>query len=414
MNYKSDSIIVTTIILMVFSSLTIPPIIEIGGISLRFDDFLLIFAIAILPFYFSKIKINALGMTFIIFCIFAFFSILWGYAHLAVPSSIRDFNEYLRILKNCLFILLSSTADLKELKKSTYRLIFITSWIIIIIALIEYANPIGIGKIITKAFSQSERHTASAYDYSRRIVITGGDPNTGGAIILYILLAEVAFLSHRINFLSIIRIFFLVVFLLISGSRTNFLIFVILVVFIIFTDKNIRPGIKILAIFSLLCIIFLMWSKISYIILGFALFLSGENTSWIERIRRQKEAIQFFFQSPLFGWGPAKVIHPTIVDGEYALLLSRYGIFGIFLILLFILMDKFKYFYALTRNKYLESQPWLKLSIYLAIMAMILMITNNLFSSYQLFLYFALIQIISIRTYKSERMKEKIQKNWNN
>lgn len=410
MNYKFHSLIITIVISMAFSSLALPPMVRFGEIALRIDDILLILAIAILPFYVLKIKINALAKTFIIFCIFAFFSILWGYVNLAVPSSTRDINEYLRILKSFLFILLSSTADLEKLKKNTYRLIFVTSWIIIIIALIEYVNPIGIGEIITKAFTLSERHTRSAYDSSRRIVITGGDPNTGGAIILYILLAEIAFLRHRIDFLSIIRISFLVIFLLISGSRTNFLIFISVVVFILFTEKNIKPGIKILGICFISCIVFLMWSNISYITLGLALFLSGENTSWIERIRRQSEAIQYFLQSPIFGWGPAKAIHSTTVDGEYALLLSRYGIFGIFSVLVFILMDKLKYFHALTSNKYSESQPWLKLSIYLTIMAIILMITNNLFSGYQLFLFFALIQVISIRTYKAERMKDKLKR----
>ena len=65
-----------------------------------------------------------------------------------------------------------------------------------------------------------------------------------------------------------------------------------------------------------------------YLTVGFSTFQSGENTSMLIRYLRWKEAFELFLKSPILGWGPAKSIHTTIVDGEHFMLLRRYGLLG--------------------------------------------------------------------------------------
>ena len=67
---------------------------------------------------------------------------------------------------------------------------------------------------------------------------------------------------------------------------------------------------------------------------GLTTFVKGENNSMLIRYVNWFDAWNLFKQSPLFGWGPAKSVHETIVDGEHFLLLRRYGLIGYGLIIL--------------------------------------------------------------------------------
>jgi O-antigen ligase len=54
------------------------------------------------------------------------------------------------------------------------------------------------------------------------------------------------------------------------------------------------------------------------------------------RIAIWRSHLRLFQESPVFGWGPGKSRHDTVVDSEYVLYLRRYGVVGLaFLLLLY-------------------------------------------------------------------------------
>jgi len=117
----------------------------------------------------------------------------------------------------------------------------------------------------------------------------------------------------------------------------------------------------------------------------------------IIRYQLWTDALNLFLQSPFFGWGPAKAIHTTIVDGEHFMLLRRYGIIGYLLIIylllgysLVFLKNKKKISYVGGRIEMLAFT-----SFFTCLVIFVIMITNNFFSGYQLMpLYVVMITLV--------------------
>ena len=87
--------------------------------------------------------------------------------------------------------------------------------------------------------------------------------------------------------------------------------------------------------FGIIIFVFIFFNT-PYLYLGVSSLLNGTNNSVLVRLSNFIESIELFQQSPILGWGPAKIIHKTIADGEYFLILRRYGILGIFTFMSFV------------------------------------------------------------------------------
>jgi len=130
--------------------------------------------------------------------------------------------------------------------------------------------------------------------------------------------------------------------------------------------------------------------NLEYIVIGIETALEGKNNSFNVRIENILQAYERFTQAPLFGWGPAKMIHSTIIDSELALIMQRYGIlgfisFGLFYVYLY------RRAFILRRYKNLFAD----LTIVMGLIFMVVMFTNNVFSGYQLMSIFILLIIVN-------------------
>jgi O-antigen ligase len=140
----------------------------------------------------------------------------------------------------------------------------------------------------------------------------------------------------------------------------------------------------------------LLFSKFQYISDGLTLAMSGENTSLLARFAHWDAALNEFYLSPIFGLGPGKGTMTTIVDGEYFLLLRRYGILGTMIICYTIFMMPF---WQPNRTKP-KSDKWIVLNYsikYFSLVIFFTMITNSFFSGYQLFLPYDFLCTVSYR-----------------
>ena len=75
------------------------------GIDIRLDD---IMALLLIPFLLTvkpNFKVNRLVVSYVIILIFFAISTVHGYFLLGVPYSLRDVNEFVRVLKPFLIIL---------------------------------------------------------------------------------------------------------------------------------------------------------------------------------------------------------------------------------------------------------------------------------------------------------------------
>jgi len=133
--------------------------------------------------------------------------------------------------------------------------------------------------------------------------------------------------------------------------------------------------------------------KIPYIYIGLTTLIQGDNTSLLARFVKMKDAYILFTQSPLFGWGPAKGMHITVVDSEWFLLLRRYGSIGMLAFLGFMFYNNLR-IYLNRRMMYFRDKELYALSmlaIAYSLTLFVVMITNNFLSGYQLLLPYCLI-----------------------
>ncbi len=157
--------------------------------------------------------------------------------------------------------------------------------------------------------------------------------------------------------------------------------------------------------------------ELDYIITGLELFFQGNNNSVNVRIENLYQAMDWFEDSIIFGYGPAKAIHPTVIDSEYALILGRYGIVGVFVFGFYIFTSIRKSVNLLILHNCKKPTAVSALSVY-ATFGLVLMLTNNLFSGYQLmapFVVFGMcLELFEIRNNKIIKGKYIMNKLMNN
>ena len=83
----------------------------------------------------------------------------------------------------------------------------------------------------------------------------------------------------------------------------------------------------------------------------------------------------------------AKAIHTTVVDGEYFLLLRRYGIIGLFFVISFCIKSSYAAFLKINKKNNLLPADYRVIHntfVLYSLSIFIIMITNCVFSGYQL------------------------------
>ncbi len=353
------------------------------GIDIRIDDLIALFLIPLLLIVRPNFKINRLIISYSLILLLFFVSTLFGYLYLSVPHSLRDLNEFVRVLKPFLIIIAVSYCDSDKFFKKMHSFFIYGAIFIILIGFMEFFDVPGYRKLISLIYTG---HRFENLDRVRTILMAG-DPNIAAALILYFvtyILQTMLMTKNKIR--NSFILLFLIVILLMTSSRTLLIVFVVILFASLLHHFQNNKFFSFMVLSLCLILILPIIQYFDYIVIGFSTFSEGKNTSMLLRYQQWAEAFNLFLKSPIIGWGPAKEIHTTIVDSEHLLLLRRYGVLGYLAVFNFI----FGFIWVLfrKRRKFSSLNLFHKrialTSLFSCLMIFILMITNNFFSGYQL------------------------------
>ncbi|MBK8453864.1 MAG: O-antigen ligase family protein [Thiofilum sp.] len=323
----------------------------------------------------------------------ALFSWAAGYSS-PVSGDIIESIKYLQFVPYMMAITFIGIASLSHL----HKLLFWSAILVLLIGYIQVLNiPFLAEWLLKKYLGADSSHLASALA-GYRITITGSDPNIGAVIASFFsIYFTTLFLKEKTYKYLIFALLFS--FLILSTqSRTILGAFLSTFSFYFLFFYKLNFIIKIILLTLLITsIIFLVFSlELQYIYLGAQLTSEGENESLNIRLDNFSLAIERFYESPLFGMGPAKSEFSTVIDSEYALIIQRYGILGIFLFGFYII-----YLLRLAMRN-ISSQWGITLFIFI-IFSCVTMTTNNIFSGYQLMSIIVLLNITCVLHEKQNR-----------
>ena len=327
----------------IFSAIVLPPLSSLPGLpSIRFEEllFLLVFPLLILKR--EPVKKDRLYNYFVIavisFGAAILFSTFYGRYILSVPVTGRDFFELLKVFKLLIVVVAISRFNLSE--SEIYKLLYVivfSFFVSSIIGLMQYYSILGFERITAPYYFSSR-----LFDVHNRMMGTFLNPNTYGSVVTLGTIVTGVLAFYEKDYGRKVLLFFLVIFFsfVIALTQSRTAIVVLALGLIILIGLNSYEG-----RFSIKKLVFLIVGIIITVTL-FIGFLSdevitrlstlsniSEDKSWQMRLFAWYLNLSIFSESILFGWGPAKMIHTTIVDSEYILVLRRYGIigFGIYL-----------------------------------------------------------------------------------
>lgn len=333
---------------VLFSSIVLPPLSALPGLpDIRVEEllFFLLFPLLILQRE-SKGK-NRL-YNYFIYAVIAFgfaivVSLLHGRYVLGVPLTGSDYFELLKAFKLLIVVAAISRFNLntEDIYKLLYVVVF-SFFISSVIGLMQFYGILGLERI-TGPYYFAER----IYDVHNRMMGTFFNPNTyGTALTLGVIVASVLVFYEKVVFRKVFLSFLVILLsftLALTQSRTAIIVLLIalIIVFGLNTFKS-RLTFKQVAIlltgFLVVSVLFIGLLSDEIITRFATLSDIAEDASWQMRLLAWYLNLTIFYESIIFGWGPAKAIHTTIVDSEYILVLRRYGIFGFtFYILIYLI-----------------------------------------------------------------------------
>jgi len=378
------------ILLTVFSCYFIPGI-QLGLLQIRIDDFFILVVLPLIFLYKPRIYRNPIIISLFVISFFMIISLIYGYIFLGVSKSVRDFNELVRLSKPLIFSIFISRCQAKYLIQKVDLIMPFLSLGLIILGFIQFFNIAGLGSLIGSLYAP-QHHIEAMIGHSKRIVLVGSNPNVAAAIaMLFFLYNFFRALLYREK-VSYLYTVLLLIIILMTSSRTAILALGTIFFVFLLSSKSVKKLKKIFLITILIIIFLSLYNKFKYIAYGFELALKGENTSLIKRFYNWNEALNYFSKSPYLGWGFAKGNMTTIVDGEYFLLLRRFGLIGFLVIIITIFFMPFwgDKMYNLTKDFLI----WSSVLKYYTIVVFYVMITNTFFSGYQLFIPYIFFSII--------------------
>lgn len=383
---------------LIFSSIVLPPITVFPGPDIRVEELFYFLVFPLLIIYKEK-PAGDIYLTYFAYSVLAFgaaivISLNYGKYFLGVPTSLNDYFELLKVLK--LFIVVITISRFKLTKKEIHRLLYVVVFSFLLstfIGLMQYYGLLGFDRI-TAPYYFAER----LYDVHNRMMGTFFNPNTyGTAVTLGIIVNLVLFFYEskpdRKLFL-VLSAGILAFTIALTQSRTALIVLFIAFLSILFLNVakrqlRVKQIIKILGFTTILLLI--IASLLSEQIMTRFLSLAdiSLDMSWNMRLMAWYLNLQLFFDSFLLGWGPAKIIHTSIVDSEYILILRRYGLIGfsIYMLIYFIPLVRA---YIMSRNEKIKGLMG-QIVVAGTLIFLIGNITNPLFHEIQFMDFWALL-----------------------
>lgn len=305
----------------------------------------------------------------------------------------RDFIESIKYFQFVPYLLVLNFLGERSLKLIHYFIIYSA----ILVCLIGFIQFSGLHHGVSYLYLGADSAHINSVISGSRITLTGSDPNIGGIIAcFYVIYFFSLFASnHRKKYLIAFFVFFFLCFMTQSRTALIALLFGLASYYILYYKTFFLVKLF-LAIFAFSLVFFLVfYLDLSYIYIGIKTALEGKNNSLNVRFENIFNAFTWFLESPFFGIGPAKSSTVTTIDSEYALILQRYGLIGVFLFSSYII-----YLLRLAHRN-LDSH-WGVALFSFTMMTTLVMITNNIFSGYQLM---SVVVILNIACVLNQREK---------
>lgn len=389
LNIKYEYLNITFLIIAV-SIFFIPPILNINNISFKIDDIVILF---ILPFTIlllcKELKISIYLKILSSVFLSMLFSTLYGYIVLDVPFNMRDVNELIRMLKPLLLFSFLLLIDKGIYKEILFKFLILAMMFFIFVGLSESLKIPYLNDFFINIYSSEFQ------DGVGRINATTLNPNDGAVITLFFLFFSISMLITYRKYYYMISSILLIYILLNTGSRTAFLIAIVFfLLFFIFTKAISVKNKIILLIFIFIGLISIYPYMSSYInrILTLLNAIQLKDASLNIRFGLWKDALEIFYQSKIFGWGVAKGIHDTVVDGEHFILLRRYGLIGFSLVILAMIYPLYVIKQRIRINQLDSKEKVLYYTLFAYLgSGLFVMFTNNFFTHYILVFPYILI-----------------------
>lgn len=331
-----------------------------------------------------------------VICISVLISTLYSYMELGVPRNSSDLVEGIKFLQFIPYMLATQYFDDTKYERKCHNYLSIATMIFIMVGLIQAFNIAPFVSVFGAMYGSDNQ--LATHSIGSRILITGSDPNVSGAIALLFAAYNIFMYMDTKKFKYILFSVIIFYLLLMTQSRTVLIgcAFATLAFGLLFSQSRLITRLSAVFLVALALFISVYYLNLEYIIVGFQTAEAGHNKSVNVRLANIQEAFKLFQQSMLLGWGPAKSIHPTVIDSEYALILERYGVVGI-MAFAFYLIHQFR---LSIRTMKLTNKSWIfgRLSAFYVLFSVIFMATNNVFSGYQLMAI--LILLLSLVTIK--------------
>lgn len=379
-----------TFLFIAISIFFIPPILNINNIYFRIDDIVILF---ILPFtillFYKELTISIYLKILSSVFLSMLFSTLYGYIVLDVPFNMRDVNELIRMLKPLLLFSFLLLIDKGIYKEILFKFLILAMMFFIFVGLSESLKIPYLNDFFINIYSSEFQ------DGVGRINATTLNPNDGAVITLFFLFFSISMLITYRKYYYMISSILLIYILLNTGSRTAFLIAIVFfLLFFIFTKAISVKNKIILLIFIFIGLISIYPYMSSYInrILTLLNAIQLKDASLNIRFGLWKDALEIFYQSKIFGWGVAKGIHDTVVDGEHFILLRRYGLIGFSLVILAMIYPLYVIKQRIRINQLDSKEKVLYYTLFAYLgSGLFVMFTNNFFTHYILVFPYILI-----------------------
>ena len=374
------------------------------GIAINSITIVSLIIILLLPFliFMQKIEINRFVVWYTFILITMFYSINYSYIVLDVETTYRDYMEWFRYAQVLPYLLVTSLIDYDSFEKKILIYLKVSVIFVFFIAFLQITNIGNLGYLTGLIYS-SAGHTEAMLSGAHRIIVTGSDPNVGALIVLFLIL--LTFLSKQIKIYKIFQIVTLLIVLLSTQSRTVFfgLASSLFIYMLIFSKTNFFIKVFVVLLISYIFYQVLQFLNLEYILIGFQMALEGTNTSLNVRFENVFLAYERFLESVALGWGPAKSIHDTVIDSEYALILQRYGLVGMFFFLGYLVLIM-HFSYKLYKKEFNTRINIPLVGFLISIVGFVVMATNTFFAGYQA-VAISTFMIITLVSYKNQTIK---------
>jgi len=375
--FTTNKLLTWLVLLGLFSSIILPNL-SLGGISLYLTTLLspvVLVLVVYLALMQSRSKVDNLVWVIFLLCIVVILSAFFSWVKGLTPVSYRDLIETVKYAQFIPYLL-----ALSFLKSSFAKgFNFSSKFAVVFFILVGLIQVFGINFLTYIYLGSGSAHLESVIS-GNRLSLTGSDPNIGGAIAAFFAFVSFAFfLFQRKNVFWFAAFLLCFLLLLFTQSRTVLIAFAFsfIVFFLFYYKVSLIIKIPVLVILISLGAFIFMSLNLQYIIIGFQIALEGNNNSLNVRLENIASAYEAFKANPILGIGASKESLSSVIDSEYALIMQRYGLLGMFAFLVligFLLKAAFK-----NRNK-IHS----KMLLLFMMMVPFIMLTNNVFSGYQL------------------------------